>query len=476
MAENRFTMPAALRGSQAGTGTVARPRRRAPFASGDLRGLSSLQPRIVIVGGGAGGLELATRLARRFAKGTAEVILVDRLLRHAWKPQLHEVAAGSLGEQRTAVDFLALARRHGFSFHPGELECVDRANRAVWLAPLVDEEGREVAPRRAVGYHLLVLALGSVVNDFGTPGAAEFAFRLDDLADAERFHRRLVSACARAELRGTGPVEIAIVGGGATGVELAAELSEAVADIAGFGCVLRQLGQPVRLRIVESGARLLGALPEPIARRAHEGLGARGIEVLLGRSVVRVGPGEVLLSDGQRLAADLTAWCAGIKGPPVLEGGGIGLERGPRGQLVVRPTLQTSLDDDIYAMGDCASCVAPGEKDGAAVPATAQAAQQQAHFLAREIHRRLSGLGGPGAAFAFRDRGSLVSLGRGGAVGALILRLSGRRFLVEGSLARWAYWVVQQRHMAALFGRWRAALALAGDWLTGKTRARVKLH
>ncbi|MFN7276599.1 MAG: FAD-dependent oxidoreductase, partial [Betaproteobacteria bacterium] len=133
--------------------------------------------RILIAGGGAGGLELATRLGDKLGRrGLARITLIDRARTHLWKPLLHQVAAGSMDLNDHALDYLAQARWHGFEFQLGRMEGLDRAARRVWLAPLLDtESGAQVLPRRAIGYDTLVIAVGSHTNDFGTPGAAQHA-------------------------------------------------------------------------------------------------------------------------------------------------------------------------------------------------------------------------------------------------------------------------------------------------------------
>lgn len=446
--------------------------------------------RIVIVGGGAGGLELAARLGARLgrqAEGGAagppiELTLIDAALTHVWKPQLHELAAGTLGGPDQETDYLQQARRHGFRFHLGRLESMDRAARRLWLAPLVDDFGHTVAPRRAVPYDTVVLALGSIVNDFGTPGVREHAVALDTAEDARRFHRRLLSMWARNELQaggqaGAAPVQIAIVGGGATGVELAAELVESTAAVAGFlPHMARGDGRappaggslPVRIRLLEAGPRLLAALPEDVAEQARADLQRRGVEVRTGVKVTAVTASQVQLGD-EPVPADLTVWAAGIRGPEVLKQlDGLDLTRS--GQIVVGPTLQTTLDPRVLAIGDCASCTpAPGAQ---AVPPRAQAAHQQAEMLAQALPGFVRGE--PLPHFRYDDRGSLVSLGRRHAVGRV--HAPGSGFNLDGWLARWAYWGLQRQHMVTLHGPLRTLLATVGGWLTARTMPPVKLH
>lgn len=427
--------------------------------------------RIVIVGGGAGGLALAARLGDAMRDDRmVSITLVDASLTHVWKPLLHEVAAGTLRPQDGEIDYLQQARLHGFRFRLGTLDTVDRQRRKVWLSALVDEAGEEIAPRRWIGYDTLVLAIGSVVNDFGTPGVREHAVALDEAVDARRFHRRLLAACARAELVPDGPVDVVIVGGGATGVELAAELIEAVRDLARYGARLSALAQAVRLHLVEAAPRLLGGLPEDVARTVHADLLQLGVRVRLGSAVAEVARDHVLLASGENLDAELTVWAAGIHGPAVLQRLD-GLELSSDGRLVVTSSLQTTRDPRVFAFGDCAYCVV--RADLAPIPPRAQAAEQQARFLVRALRRRLKGRALP--SFRFHDRGVLVALGRQRAVGRLSTA-NGRSVRLQGVLARWTYWMAQRRHLLALHGWSRTVLVTLAGWLGGRTRPRVKLH
>src|SRR5688500_8294123 len=174
---------------------------------------------IVIVGGGAGGVELATRLGDTLGRRKrATITLVDRLRTHLWKPLLHEVAAGSMDPDQHQLDYLAQARWHHFRFQLGEMDGLDRRTRRISVAPWHDERGTEVIPRRALGYDTLVMAVGSHTNDFGTPGAREFALSLDTPRDADHFHQRLLNACLRANAQSERlrpeQLHVAIIGAG----------------------------------------------------------------------------------------------------------------------------------------------------------------------------------------------------------------------------------------------------------------------
>jgi NADH dehydrogenase len=195
--------------------------------------------RIVIVGGGAGGLELATKLGDNSVSNKTSITLVDKNRTHIWKPKLHEVAAGSMDLADQELDYIAQAHWHHFKFRLGELISIDREKKQIQIAPVIDEAGELITPIQTISYDTLIISIGSLTNDFGTQGVAQFAQRLESSTDAKRFHLRLVNACLRAQAQvdplAPHQLKVAIIGAGATGVELAAELHRTTRAIISFG-------------------------------------------------------------------------------------------------------------------------------------------------------------------------------------------------------------------------------------------------
>ena len=227
--------------------------------------------RVVVIGGGAGGLELATRLGDRYGRdGRAHVTLIDRSRTHLWKPLLHEVAAGSMDMHQHQLDYLAQARWHRFTFVVGALKGLDRGARQILVDSVRDDEGREILPGRLVPYDMLVVAIGSESNDFNTPGVREHAFTLDNTWQAHLFHRRLVNECFRANFAASGEaIRIAIVGAGATGVELAAELHNTIRVLAAYGLENFDPSRQIRLTLLKAGPRILHSLSDHVAEGAN---------------------------------------------------------------------------------------------------------------------------------------------------------------------------------------------------------------
>ena len=428
--------------------------------------------RIVVVGGGAGGLELATKLGDNLGRpGRAQVTLVDRSRTHLWKPLLHEVAAGSMDMHQHQLDYLAQARWHRFTFALGPLAGLDREVRQILVGAVSDDEGQEILPERRIAYDTLVIAIGSESNDFGTPGVREHAFTLDNTWQAHLFHRKLVNACFRANFAADARVlHIAIVGAGATGVELAAELHNTIRVLAAYGLEGFEPERQIRLTVIEAGARILPGLPDHVAEGTLKVLADLDIVVLTSGKVVEVTADRVKTANGRDIPADFTVWAAGIRCGDVLKAIG-GLESNRINQLVVLPTLQATRDANVFALGDCAACP---WTEGRFVPPRAQAAHQQSSHLVRTITGRLRGA--TPAPYRYRDFGSLVSLGAYDTVGQLMGFISSEKFRVEGWIAKFFYISLYRQHIWALYGFWRMALDTLARMIRRQTEPKVKLH
>ena len=441
---------------------------------------STSKHRIVIVGGGAGGLELATSLGDSLGKRQlAEITLIDKNRTHVWKPKLHEIASGSMDLSAHEVDYLAQAHWHHFRFRIGEMIGLDRERREVRVAPYVDDEGREVTPDRVCVYDTLVFALGSLSNDFGTPGVREHALRLESKADAQRFHARMVNACIRAHAQTTPlrpeQLHVAIIGAGATGVELAAELHRTTREVVAYGLDRVDAEKDTQVNLIEAADRVLPALPARLSEATRGLLTQLGVEVHTSAKVAEVLRDGVRLADGRVLPAELVVWAAGVKAADFLQDIA-GLETNRSNQLVVQPSLQTTRDANIFAIGDCAACAWPEANGGKGgwVPPRAQAAHQQASHMAAQIRRAIAGK--PLKPYRYRDFGSLVSLGEYSTVGNMMGGLIGGSLMIEGAFARLMYVSLYKMHELALHGPVKVTLDTLSRLITRRTEPHVKLH
>jgi NADH:ubiquinone reductase (H+-translocating) len=315
-----------------------------------------------------------------------------------------------------------------------------------------------------------------VTNDFGTKGAAEHCLFLDERKNADRFRGKLLDQCLRvsrtmlADPAREEFLDVAIVGGGATGVELAAELYNAAAALKHYGLEVFDESR-LKVTLLEAGPRILPALPEKLALAAHEELESLGVRILTNTAVTEVTKEAMVTDTGKRIAAHLEVWAAGVKGAPYLAEIG-GLETNRLNQLVVRPTLQTTRDERIFALGDCASLTPEGAERP--IPPRAQAAHQMAETVAKNLERLIEGRGLK--PFVYRDRGSLVSLSRFSTVGSLMGNLVGGRMAIEGRLARIVYVSLYRMHLLAIHGWLKGIAMIAVSHVNQVVRPRLKLH
>ena len=429
------------------------------------------KPRIVVVGGGAGGLPLVTLLGRKLGRGgRADVTLVDNNSFHVWKPRFHEVATGAIDADLDAVDYRAHARLNGYRFEPGTLTGADVATRSITLAPLTDAQGNEVLPERQISYDYLVLAVGSRSNDFGTPGVPEHCLFIDSRQQADRFREKFLNACLHANYNSK-PLSVAIVGGGATGVELAAELHHAISMLKFYGH--EQLDRALLdVRVIEGAPRILPVLSERVSIAATERLEALGVTVSTGVVVARVEEDAFVTREDERIEADMLVWAAGVKAADFLTRiQGLTLNR--LNQIEVGSNLLAKGQDNVFVIGDCAACHLPGMERP--IPPRAQSAQQMAHHLAKEIERLLM-FNRPPRPFVYKDHGSLVSLSNYSSVGMLMGNLKGGNFFVEGWLARMMYISLYRLHQVTLYGWPRTIMLLLAGKFSRLVRPRLKLH
>jgi NADH:ubiquinone reductase (H+-translocating) len=433
--------------------------------------------KIVIVGGGAGGLELATKLGDSLGKKKkAEITLIDCTKTHVWKPLLHEIAAGSMNPDKHELEYMAQAHWHHFRFRLGRMDRLNRHKKEVSIAPYIDEDGKEIIPRRSFQYDTLIISVGSTTNDFGIKGAAEHSIALDTQEQAEVFHQKLHHAILKAQTQKKaiqpGQLEVVIVGAGATGVELAAELHKATREMTAYGIDRVNPDRDIKISIIEASSRLLPALPKKLSHSVELELRKLRVHLYMGERVTSVSAKGVTTHTKRFVPSALVVWAAGVKAPDFLKKID-GLETNRINQLLVHTTLQTTRDDSIFAFGDCAACPIDGTDQF--VPPRAQAAHQQASLLFKSMKMRVKGkVNLP--QYIYKDYGSLVNMGEYSTVGNLMGSLMGGSMFIEGFIARLMYQSLYKMHLMALHGFMSTALQTIARIITRRTEAQVKLH
>ncbi len=329
----------------------------------------------------------------------------------------------------------------------------------------------ELIPRRTFSYDTLVMSVGSVSNTFGIKGVAEHCLFLDTTSQAFKFQKQLFESYLKSYIgknpESVKPLSIAIVGAGATGVELAAQLHEVTNVLAIYGLNEQST---VKLTIIEAANQLLPALPIKLATATQQQLTSLGVVLKMGRRVVEITKDGITTHDGEFIEAELKVWAAGIKAPDWIKNLD-GLETNHINQLVVDSTLKTN-DDNIFAMGDCAACLWPGGRSNN-VPPRAQAAHQQATVVGKSIINRLKGQ--PLVEFVYYDYGSLVSLGKYTTVGNLMGNLMGT-VSIGGFIAKVVYMSLYKMHQVAIHGYFRTAMLTVSNAFRRSVYRKIKMH
>lgn len=440
------------------------------YRSALVRACLMVPKEIVVVGGGAAGLELIARLINDSKSyPSINITLIDNQLKHIWKPLFHEIAAGSFEDLKSTTDYISYATKKGFCFQLGQIKKLDRKTKTLTIAAYLDQQNKELLPERHIKYDILVLAIGSQVNDFNTKGVKEHGFMIDNLTEAEFLNVQLINQIIKMKsFSPSKPVTITIVGGGATGVELAAEFNYALTK------TLRRNNSEKLFQIIliEASDRLLSALPARVSSAVYNYLTKNGIQVRVDTKIIEVTADSVITSQGDAIASTLTVWVAGVKANSILTDLD-GLEVNNINQLIVNNKLQTTRDETIFAIGDCACCFQTDKKGNIfTVPARAQAAYQQAKTLALSLRHLLNHQ--PLVIFKYYDYGSLISLSNG-TVGNLMSRIA-KSIYLEGWLARLFYWLLYRKHLFVLHGAPYITIKILRDFIAYIHPPEIKLH
>jgi len=404
--------------------------------------LATAQPHhIVVVGAGFGGLAATRALAR----ADVRITIVDQRNTQTFQPLLYQVATATLAADDVAADVRGLLRRQrNVRVRMGRVVGIDLAGRALRL-----DDGTELA------YDSLVLAAGTVSNDFGIGGVHEHGFALKSVEDATllRNHvlRRIEEAAAAPDPSDAGRLTFVVAGAGPTGVEMAGALSELVAQARADAPELADA--TARIVLVEPTGTVLPPFAPSTQAYTERALLARGVELRLDTSVRSVDAGSVTLGDGEVIACRTLVWAGGVRAHPLAAALGVPLARGAR--VPVTDRLHLATHPEVFVVGDMAGPVG----DGAALPQVAQVAIQMGVHAARVIRGRLRGHAVP--AFRYADRGQMAIIGRGAGAAELAPSMGGAR--IRGPLG-WLAWLAL--HLVYLPGGHNRAQVLV-RWLVG---------
>lgn len=409
---------------------------------------------IVVLGGGIAGIEFLVRINKQIDHSRYELCLIDKNEFHTWKPMLHTFAAGTASPQEQGMSFLIQAKRHNFTFQPGEVTEVNTDKKEITLAPYIDQHDDEILPQRTVHYDYLVVALGSKANDFNTKGVKEFAYTIDDVGYALEFYNDLKNYTIQSTLLQK-KHHIVIVGAGATGIELAGEVVHVIQQASQY--TNRNLEKYIDITVIQSGDRVLPSFKKRISKSVQQTMDDIGVTTLLSTRVTEVTKDHVVLGSGEVLPADQVVWTTGIKAAEIL--GDIAIaERSKNLQLIVNSQFQLLNHPDIFVIGDCSFI------QGNPLAPTAQVARQQAIYLSKNLTKIINKETDT-PPFVYRDYGSLISVGRYGSFGTF-----GSSGHIKGVLAHLAHVFLYRNHQMNILGKLKGVSAILADFLRTSSR------
>ncbi|MEQ8677866.1 MAG: NAD(P)/FAD-dependent oxidoreductase [Aggregatilineales bacterium] len=404
--------------------------------------MTTIRPRVIIIGAGFGGLYAA----RTLAKHEIDILLIDRNNFHLFTPLLYQVATCGLDPSEIAYPIRSIFRKNkNVQFLLGEVNAIDREAKQV----SINANGKTLNE----AYDYLIIAAGSVTNYFNNGALEQNGFGLKTLSDAVRLRNHILKLFERATWTDDPQQKAAlttmvVVGGGPTGLETSGALYELYNNVLKHE-FSKEKHMRARVILVEAMDRLLIPYPERLQESALEQLKSLGVEVILGQSVKEAALNHVILSSGDVIRTHTLVWAAGVKGAPFAEMLGVDAQRG--GRIAVDEMLLVDGVQDVYAVGDIAYLIAP---DGQPYPQVIPVAQQQGTLAAKNI---LSAIGGEsGAKFTYSDRGIMATIGRSRAVAYPYYKVQ-----LTGFLA-WITWLFL--HLLWLMG-FRNRLNVFVNWI-----------
>ena len=388
-----------------------------------------IKPKVVILGGGFGGLAAARALYK-----TAEVTVVDRHNYQTFLPLLYQVSTAGLAADHVAYPIRGALRKTSVKFRMGSPLSIDHKNKEVKLDSL-----------DVLKFDHLIVALGSTTADFGIPGVTEFTLGMKSVNEAltirAEIMRRFEDLC---RLEDDTRLAITVIGGGPTGVEMAGAIAELIRGP--LKSDQKQAAAQIDITIIEAGDRLLPTFSPILSKRTKKDLEKLGVKVLVGSPVAGVENRKITFKDNQVLPSEITIWAAGVKGSNAMAQLSLPVSGN---RVVVEPTMQVKNYPNIWALGDIAGAL---DKDGKPLPMVAPVAIQQGKFIAKQITRLSSSKALK--EFKYLDKGSMATIGRNKAV------VEVKGFKLSGPIA-WLIWVAL--HLFYLLGG-RNKITTIADW------------
>ncbi|WMC18885.1 MAG: FAD-dependent oxidoreductase [Enterobacteriaceae bacterium PSpicST2] len=422
---------------------------------------------IVIIGGGISGLELTKLLSKKIDKKKNNIILIDKNFYHIWKPMLHKIATGYLDANINTINFLDHSHYYNYKFKLGSLININKYKKIIIFKYLNNK--KEIIKK--LKYNILVLALGSISNDFNIPGVKKNCFFLDNIKHAMLLHKKIFNILLNFNNNNSKDknikINIVIIGGGATGVELSTEIMNLIKELKKIKYNYFN-NKKINLTIIEAGSKILSLLPNKISFYVYNKLKEIKINIITNTIVTYIYKYGIKTKTNFYINADLIIWTAGIKVNNFIKYIK-GLEVNNINQLIIKSTLQTTLDKNIFAIGDCSSL----KINNKIIPARAQSAHQMVKICFNNIISILNNKNMK--FFKYKDYGTLISLSKFNTIGYLILNIIKKNIIIKGKLACYLYILLYKMHQIKIQGYKKTLLLIIVNIINNFIYPKIKI-
>lgn len=421
--------------------------------------------KIVIIGGGIAGLGLAIKLGKKLKnKKKYEIILVDKQKGHIWKPMLHKIASGNINYNYEIVSYLFHAKKNNFSFILGKMIKINRKEKHVIIQ---EKHNKKEKTENKIKFDILIIAIGSVTNDFNIPGVINNCLFLDNQKQANNFYKKMLNKFKENLIKNK-KTKIAIVGGGLTGVELSTEILNTINKLEKYK-FYKINKKKISITIIESENNILPKLPFKISKIIHKNLEKLGIYIKTNTKIKKIENKTVETELKEKIKFDIITWTTGIKISDSMKNIG-GLITNKNNQLIIKKTLQTKTDKNIFAIGDCASY----EEENKIQPRA-----QNAHQMTKTCYKNIILLINKSKKlkkYKYKDYGYLISLSSFKTIGIFHKILFLKEIILNGKIAELIYISLYKIHLINIHGFIKTILIILTNIINKKIKPKLKLY
>lgn len=427
-------------------------------------------PKIIIVGGGVSGLKVAMKLGHKLGKKKrGKITLIDYQIGHIWKPILHKIASGSLNYHYEITNYLSHAKNNHFSFKLGKMTNINRKEKYITINEKYTKNKKVKIKEEKIKFDILVIAIGSITNDFKIKGVLENCSFLDNQTQANNFHKKILNTL-KYNLKNNKITKIAIIGGGLTGIEFSTEILNLIKKLEIYK-FYKIKEEKILITLIESENRILPKLPIKISKIINKNLEKLGIKIKTNTKIKKIENKTIETESKEKIKFDIIIWTTGVKVSNFMKNIG-GLITNQNNQLIIKKTLQTTLDNTIFAIGDCAFYK---NKHGEIIPPRAQNAHQMVKICYKNIILSLNN-SKKLKKYKYKDYGYLISLSSFKTIGVINKFIIIKEIILKGKIIKLIYLSLYKIHLINIHGFIKTILIILSNIINKIIKPKIKLY